>query len=95
MEYNPIRDYVFQVAQDKKRELLMTLRDKLIEELKRCEPTRDDIDAEADDLFTTFSIWGPVFAKIDELVAGYATRTARRGDMRSDALETVKRILEL
>ena len=90
-----MRDYVLKVAEDKKRELLVKLRDTLIEELKHCEPTRDGIDAEADDLYITFASAGSAFAEVDKLVAGYVTRTDRRGDMRSDALETVKRILEL
>ena len=95
MEYKPIREYVFKVAQDKKQELWNTLRDKLIEALKECEPTREDVDNEAEDLYNVFSIWGPTFAKIDALVEEYATSVARRGDDREKALETVKRILEL
>lgn len=95
MDYKPIREYVFKVAQDKKQELWNTLRDKLIEELKRCEPTREDIDAEAEDLYTVFSIWSPTFAKIDALVEEYAISVARQGDSREKALETIKRILEL
>lgn len=94
-----MRDYVLKVARDKKQELLLTLRDKLIEELKRCEPTRDAIDDEAEDLYTVFSIWGPVFDKIDGVVEDYLARNEIRGDAvrsdREDALETVKRILEL
>ena len=92
MRYRSIRDYVFKVAQDKKQELWDTLRDKLVEELTECEPTRENVDNEAEDLYNVFSIWGATFAKIDALVEGYATNTS---SSRTDALETVKRILEL
>lgn len=94
-----MRDYVLKVAQDKKQELLVALRDKLIEELKRCEPTREAIDNEAGDLYIAFAICGSALAEVDTLVEGYRSRVAEDGDMgagaRRDALETVKRILEI
>lgn len=95
MEYKPIREYVFRVAEDKKRELWKTLQDKLVEALKECEPTREDVDNEAEDLYNVFSIWGSTFSKIDAFVEEYATSVARQGDSREKALETIKRILEL
>ena len=94
-----MRDYVLEVARDKKQELLVDLRDKLIEELKRCEPTREAIDDKAGDLYIVFATRGSALAQIDTLVEGYRARVAKDGDMgagaRRDALETVKRILEL
>lgn len=95
MEYKPMREYVFNVAKDKKQLILLTMRDKLAEAVKTCETEKEVTEGKAVDLFAEFSIWVPKFAKIDELVKGYAIRTARQGDSLLDALETVKQILEL
>lgn len=94
-----MRDYVLKVAQDKKQELLFALRDKLIEGLRQCAPTREAINNEAGDLYIAFAVLGSSLDEVDTLVEGYQARVAEDGDMgagaRRDALETVKRILEL
>lgn len=66
-----MRDYVRKIAQDKKKELWLTLCDKLKEELNHTEPTVEAIGAVSDDLDTVFSIWGHTFSEIDRLVDEY------------------------
>lgn len=85
------REYVRAVAQDKKKALWFTLRDKLKESIRNCEPTAEGLEAEADDLDTTFDIWAGTFSRIDDIVAEF-----EKGEQTGpQALEAVEWILEL
>lgn len=86
MAYEPIRKYVFAVAEDKRLSLLITIRDQLSEEL---------VDNKDVDLTSVFCDYMNMFIKIDELVTEYAIDAAHSGGERDKALETVMKILEV
>lgn len=86
MPYEPIRKYVFAIAEDKRQSLLVTIRDQLSEEL---------VDNKDVDLTSVFCTYMNMFSKIDELVTEYVIDAAHSGDKRSKALETVMKILEV
>lgn len=77
------REYVRAIAQDKKKALWFTLRDKLKESIRNCELTVEGLEAEATDLDT--------FSRIDDLVAEFEAGQQTG----PQALETVEWILEL
>lgn len=85
------RGYVRALAQDEKKDLWCTLREKLKDEIRSCEPTAEGLEALAADLNTAFDIWGNTFSRIDEIVAEF-----EKGQQTGpQELEAVRRILEL
>lgn len=85
------REYVRAIAQDKKKALWFTLRDKLKESIRNCEPSAEGLEAQAADIDTAFDIWANTFSRIDDLVAEFEAGQQTG----PQALETVEWILEL